>query len=114
MVKGYGKRIVDDCQLKVKDIDRRLLKPRVVSPKLSRLVCVITFSDILVYFRKLVKKHWCILASDPLVDHLFKEFPPFVQKRAPNLNDRLVKTDSVVGTQKNFFDFATELQFSLL
>lgn len=60
------------------------------------------FCNILVDFKKEVKKHWYILVSDSLVGHLFKEFPVFSQKRAPNLGDSLVKTDSVMGTQKNF------------
>lgn len=58
------------------------------------------FWDISVDFKKEVKKHWYILASDSLVGHLLKEFPVFSQKKAPNLSDSLVKT--VMGTQKNF------------
>lgn len=104
LVKGYDKRILDDCLPKVKDIDRRsLLKPRTVTPKMSWLVCVTTFSDISMDIWKAIKKHWYILESDPLVGHLFKEFPLFAQKRAPNLSDTLVKTDSVVETQKTFW-----------
>lgn len=51
--------ILDDCPLKVKEIDRRsLLKPRDVSPEMSRLICVTVFLDIAVDIRKVVKKHW--------------------------------------------------------
>ncbi|XP_035254901.1 uncharacterized protein LOC118217183, partial [Anguilla anguilla] len=64
--------------------------------------CFTQYTPLGVEFQNILKKHWHIINSDPLLLNIFNNPPRIVFKRAPNLRDMLVKSDLPPPKQKTF------------
>ena len=73
-----------------------LLTPKQPAPPGNRqpIVLSTTYSPISQPIARIVRKHWHILESDPTIGKAFSTPPIFANKRANNLRDRLVKSDT--------------------
>ena len=96
--RGYKEDILTKSLTRIKPLDRTsLLAPKSsLVPKSSPIVMSTTFSPISQSTKQIVKKHWHILSSDPVVGKAFSALPIFANKRAKNLSDQLVKNDIYV------------------
>lgn len=56
--------------------------------------CCVRYSPLAHEFKKVIHKHWHIVQTDPRLQNVFTTAPQFVFKRAPNLKDCLVRSDT--------------------
>ena len=66
--------------------------------------CVLQYSPLGAEFKKIVKRHWHLLSTDPALGSTFTVPPRVVYKRAPNIGDLVVHSDLPPVRQGTFLD----------
>lgn len=77
-------------------------KSDTVTRKRNSTLCVTRYSPLGSEFKKIIKKHWHVVQTDPKLKDVFKNPPALVFRRAPNLRDMLVRSHNPVNRQKPF------------
>ena len=103
--RGYPVNIIEAAAKKVSDKTQDdCLVPKARTTETQPLLCVTQYSPLGNVFKKIIKKHWFLLNSDPTLDKVFKIPPRLVYRRAPNIRDIVVQSDLRPVKPHSFLD----------
>ena len=92
--RGYKPDVLDQSLNKVKSVARADLLRKTHKPKPSKQIYFVTqHSREAGKVKDIIKRNWAIIESDPSLRDIFTEPPSFSYRRAPTLNDKLVRSD---------------------
>ncbi|OCT85406.1 hypothetical protein XELAEV_18023573mg [Xenopus laevis] len=100
--KGYPRTVLQRAEKEVdKLLQETLLKSKKSEKTRERIPFVTTFDTHSKRIRKVVRKYWQILMTDPSTSKVFKDYPLFAYKRGKNVNHYLncnsvIKGDTVL------------------
>ena len=86
--------LFDNAFNKVKDLDRHTLLHRernVDEDSINPIPLITTYGTGMPNITQIMRKHWPILMSSPLVKEILPNMPIVAYRRPPNLKDQLVK-----------------------
>ncbi len=103
--RGYKKETLDKALTKAKKLDRNALlyKTSATKQQSSKIFCSLQYSNMAYNIKNIVNKNWNILLSDAFLGSVFSEPPDFCFRRAPTLNDSLVRSHLPAPKSKSWF-----------
>ncbi len=93
---GYSDQLFDNAFNKVKDLDRHTLLHRernVDEDTMNPIPLITIYGTGMPNITQIMRKHWPILMSSPLVKEILPNMPIVAYRRPPNLKDQLVRAE---------------------
>ena len=105
-VRGYTDTVVDRAaQMVANKTQKDCLQPRNrASAATQPIQCIVQYSPLGTEFKRIIKRHWHLLSSDPTLGKSFSIPPRLVYRRAPSIKDRVVHSDLPPIKPQTFMD----------
>lgn len=104
-MRGYPEEWIDEASKRFDNISQEeCLQPKIKPIKEKIPQCFITYSPLGNEFKNIIKKHWHILTTDPVLKDTFKAPPQVVYKRPPNIRSLVVRSDLAPIKPRTFLD----------
>lgn len=102
--RGYSTKWIKEAAARFENMDQKeALVRKTLKPTNTRISCIIQYSALSNEFANIVRRHWHILNSDPVMRHCCKDPPRIVFKRAPNVRQMIVRADQGSDRSDNPF-----------
>lgn len=102
--RGYKQQWVDAASERFAHVtqDECLIPKSGRAQKQNSTLCITKYSPLGSEFKKIIRKHWHVVETDPKLKGIFTAPPTVVFRRAPNLRDKLVKSHTHESRQNPF------------